>query len=235
MADYTQSVGNSGVMMLRDTGTTVEFWVYVGWGSTNWGSIGWSWSSPNGGGSGAFGYPGGSVWKLVGAINVTSSGNVSWTVNATGTSEFGGPHTQTVYISRGTAPPAPTPLGIDQRTHTSFRYRFQSNGTGGWPIIEWVVGYGTNPNSPSSFISSTGTSTISGLQMGTKYYVWSRGRNALGLGPWSARREITTYAGARVRSGGVWRDAIPYVKVNGVWRATEPYIRVGGKWKNALK
>lgn len=233
MVDYDKSVGRSGVMKMRDTGTTVEFWVAVGYSGTFWGSVGWSYSSPNGGGSGSFGYPGGGAWVRVGSINVSTSGNVSWTVNATGTSEFGGPHTQTVYISRATVPPAPNPLGIDNIGHTTLRYRFQSKGDGGSAILQWQIGYGTGSGSPTSYLTSTGTSTLSGLSMGVRYYVWSRGRNALGWGPWSARRDATTLAGCRVRVGGAWKDAVPYVKVNGVWKASVPFIKVAGSWKSA--
>lgn len=234
MTDYDKTgLGDygRGTMRIRDNGSTVEFWIYVGWSGTSWGSVGWSWSSPNGSGSGSFGYPGGLAWVKVGTITVTSNGNVSWTVNSTGTSEFRGPHTQTVYISRATVPQAPTMIGIDQETHQSFRVRFSGNGDGGSGILEWQVGYGQSPSSVQQSVGSGGTSTINTSYMpGTKVYAWARGRNAVGWGPWSARADGDFLPGIKVKVGGVWKDAIPYVKVGGIWMPVVVYIKKAGAW-----
>jgi hypothetical protein len=130
-------------------------------------------------------------------------------------------------------PPAPSPIGsgLDLITQISMRYRFQNNGDGGAPILEWQAAYGTNPGAAQKFISSTGTSVVTGLLPNTTYYFWSRGRNAVGWGPWSVRSSAQTLAGARVRIGGVWVDAVPYVKVSGVWKRAQPYVKVSGIWK----
>lgn len=89
----------------------------------------------------------------------------------------------------GTVPPAPTPLGIDQITATSFRYRMASNGTGGVAFSRWEVQYSLSPgfttgNGPVT--TSTGTTVFTGRTPGTVYYVRSRGVNTLGAGPWSS-------------------------------------------------
>lgn len=38
-------------------------------------------------------------------------------------------------------------------------------------------------------------------------------------------------ASARVRHGGTWRTAIPYVRVSGTWKMAQAYIRQSGSWK----
>lgn len=188
MVDYTRGTGASGTMMLRDLGHRIEFWLKSGDPYTWFGSATFSYSSPHGSNSWNAGYSSGNTWQLMGAIDVSSSGNVSWTIPNTGTYGIGGPTTQTVYIQRAVVPPAPTPLLIDQVTHNSFRYQFAGNGDGGAPIREWQVGYGTNPSSPQHFAGSSGNITIGvGFPGGSTVYVWSRGRNDVGWGPWSAR------------------------------------------------
>lgn len=239
MTDYDlEGLGDygRGKMKLRDNGSTIEFFVYVGWSTTNWGSVGWSYSSPNGSGSGSFGYPGGMVWVKVGQITTTSSGNVSWTVNNTGTSEFRGPHTQTVYIGRATVPPAPTKPVIDQIKHDSVRVKFSGNGDGGSGILEWQIHYGISvAGGGVASIGSSGTTTINvtvpNFPPGGTLVAWARGRNAVGWGPFSSPSDVATLLpGIRIKVGGVWKNAIPYVKVAGAWVPVVVYVRKAGVW-----
>lgn len=97
----------------------------------------------------------------------------------------------------GTVPPAPDPLRLDQITSSSMRYAFQSTGTGGPPIIRWEFQYSTSSNfssGNSGLITSTGTSTVTGLNRATRYYFRSRGVNSKGAGPWSSIISATTLA-----------------------------------------
>lgn len=128
-------------------------------------------------------------------------------------------------------PPAPSPLELSTNSQTSLRYRFRNNGDGGSNILQWQIGYGRSSSGPTTYMNGDGDDIISGLLPFTRYYVWSRGRNAVGWGDWSARRDELTAAGAQVKLNGVWRAAIPYVKVAGVWKLAEPYVKVAGKWK----
>lgn len=128
-------------------------------------------------------------------------------------------------------PPAPTPLGISGVTQKSMTYKFQSNGTGGGTILEWQIGWGLALNTPQKYTKSGGTTTFTGLDPAKTYFFWSRGRNAAGWGPWSVRSSARTNAGAFVRVGGVWKEAVPYVRVGGKWKLAEPWVRASGKWK----
>ena len=92
-----------------------------------------------------------------------------------------------------TVPPAPSPIGIDQITNSSMRYRFSSNGNGGSAITKYEVQYSRNSNfSSATTITSTGTSTVTGLLAKTTYYFRSRAVNAVGNGSWSASRSDAT-------------------------------------------
>ncbi|QPX62493.1 minor tail protein [Arthrobacter phage Truckee] len=137
-------------------------------------------------------------------------------------------------IQTDTVPPAPDSLGVDSIEMTSMRYRFTSNGDGGASILQWQIGYGTSSTTPQSYLTSGGTSIITGLTPGTTYYFWSRGRNSVGWGPWSVRSTGRTYAGARVKYNGVWREAIPYVKHNGAWKIAQPYSKINGIWRKSI-
>lgn len=214
------------------------------WATTNMGNSGWLDSSTGGNpdlwsnGNMAYDFRGGTAWTIAeGTFRVyhRSDGNAEYWVNgrldlyALGTAQTGSGTRSLPSLAK--APPAPTPLGIDQVDQNSFRYKFRGNGDGGSDILEWQVGYGTSSGSPQKYTKSSGTTVVNGASPGTTYYLWSRGRNAVGWGPWSARSAVTTYTGARVNVGGVWKNAVPYVRVNGVWKMAQPYVRSGGIWK----
>lgn len=167
-----------------------------------------------------------------GYANFEVVGNV--TMSSLGSATAGSGVKSAPRIGRPITPPTtPEPIGLDQITPTSMRYRFSGANVndGGSPILEWQIGYGTDINYPQFFLSSGGTSILPNLKPGTRYYVWARGRNAAGWGGFSARITAETLAGVRIKVDGVWRDAVPYVKVEGVWRLAIPYVKVNGVWK----
>lgn len=131
-------------------------------------------------------------------------------------------------------PGAPTPKTLDQITQTSIRYEFRGD-TSGLPILEWQIGYSTDPATQYWTVWSTGLTVVGGLLPYTTYYFWSRGRNADGWGPWSPSVTARTIAGAWVKSGIIWKEAYPYIKVDGVWKMMETYIKSAGIWKKPIK
>lgn len=192
MTDWTKPTGSSGTMMVRDTGTTVEFWINANNDSTWSDHIPWSGTVNDTGVSGSYSYPSGGGWRRVGVWTVSYNQNVTFKLGSTGTSGFGGPTTLgPIFISRATIPPAPGPVRLDGITSTSMHAVFTGNGDGGSVIFVWQIGYGTDPNGPTSFVS-TNDAVISGLAPGTTYYFWARGNNAQGWGPWSTRSQATT-------------------------------------------
>lgn len=92
------------------------------------------------------------------------------------------------------APSAPTPVGIDQVTATSFRYRFTANDNGGASVSESQIQIATNSGFTSGVrtVSSSGTTTISGLSNHTQYWARARQKNSVGWGSYSASRSTTT-------------------------------------------
>lgn len=192
MTDYTRSTGSSGTMMIRDTGSNVEFWINSNNGTTWSDHIPWSGTVNNTNVSGSYSYPAGSGWRRVGVWGVGYNQYVTFKLGSTGTGGFGGPTTLgPVYISRATVPPAPNPVVVYTAESTSMHVAFSGNGDGGSTIFIWQIGYGSDPNAPQAFVD-TFDATVSSLTPGTTYYFWARGQNAQGFGPWSTRSQATT-------------------------------------------
>lgn len=130
-------------------------------------------------------------------------------------------------------PASTTPTGISA-TQNTVHYTFVGGDDGGAPILEWQIGYGTDPNNVQYTTGSNGDTVIGGLSPATTWYFWSRGRNQAGWGPWSVRFNIRTIAGARIVDNGVWKEAIPYINDNGVWKVAKPYAKSVGLWKSSI-
>jgi hypothetical protein len=167
---------------------------------------------------------GNAEYYIAGGLNLVNLGSAS--VNSGWRSL---PHIQTA-----TVPQAPTPIGVDEATQTSLRFRFSGNSDGGSPIREWQIHYGRTPNGGEWSLWSNGTSTIGALLPAQNYWFWARGRNDIGWGPFSNPISGRTIAGARVKSGGQWREAVPYVKQNGAWKLAQPYSKVNGIWRKSI-
>lgn len=194
MTDYLRSTGTSGQMLIRDTGSSIEFWINSN-NSTTWSDhIPWSGTVNGVSVGGSFYYHPNSAWQRLGSWGVSYSQNVTFVLGNTGTTGFGGPTTHgPIFINRVTVPPAPTPVALSNVTATTVDVTYTSQGDGGSPVDHWQLGYGTDPTYPQ-IIVETVTTTITGLTPGTKYYFWAQGHNSAGWGPWSSRTEITTQA-----------------------------------------
>lgn len=243
MADYTRGTGSGGVMLIRDLGNEVQFFIQAGSTSTFANGKGWSWRLSAGqSGGGTFNYPRGRPMLYLGSINVTSTTDVYLSIGATGTSGLGGPTDFGVHIDRYVAPPpppptyppgAPVPVAVDTYGPRSLRFIFSGTTDGGKPILEWQIGYGKD-GQMTNFVGSNGTTNIGGLQPATNYTFWARGRNENGWGPWSTPFTWPTLASIRVKSGGKWYDAVPYVKIGNKWWYAEPKVKRNGSWKKAI-
>jgi len=233
MADYVVGSGTGGSLIIRDLGGTVQAIVRNGNGSTWANGVPWSLylnDGASGSTSGTFNIAGGQdlvVWQG----NITTNMKVTFNMGSTGTSGLGGPTTVVAQINRATVPAPPTMLGIDQLVHQSFRVRFSGNSDGGSPITGWEIGFGLDPNNVQYITGSGGTTTINTqFAPGSTVYAWARGANAVGYSGWSARASGLLLPGVKVRVSGVYKDAIPYVKLNGVWVPSVPYVKKAGAW-----
>lgn len=236
MVDYVKSTGAGGTMLIRDKGLSVEFHIQAGYTATWVGEPGFHTDAYV---NGAWrGLPNVSsysnkVWRYLGAHNAVGNQNVCFHIDASGTEGFGGPTDFWVAINRATVPPAPIPGTIDKVGHTSMRVQFSGNGDGGSPIREWQVGYAYTPKVAKYTMPSSGTSTLESLDVGSLVYIWYRGRNDVGWGPWSARVQQRTLASGRIRDNGTYKEFVLYVKVAGKWRQAILFIKTGGIRKAA--
>jgi hypothetical protein len=326
MTDYKWGIGTGGEMMIRDTGTYVEFWI------TSNNSTSYSYDLPWGytvngvtDNSNEYRYEQNAGWERLGRWNVTTDQTVTFRLYDTGTGSMGSGETHSVAIDRTSAPPTPPAWGIEQifdtsvqgdadgypnggltidqiqvrydesstaaspsyfdpgtdgygtitglargttyyfwqRTHnakgwspwsarttakthnyppapsapvltnvtqSSVHAKISGNGDGGSPILEWRIGWSTNPAGPPTTWVSGWDIDISNLTPGAKIYFWGQGRNVYGWGALSAAGSATLLAGAYVDVAGVKKRAVPYVKVAGVWKVAEVRVNLKGLW-----
>lgn len=195
MTDYTKTDG--GTIMIRDTGTDVEYWFKAKYASDWYNGLTFSWTTSGGTATRDINYPTGAQWYKVGESTITVSQNVTFRqVDSSSVSGIGPAKSLTVYIQRGTVPSAPGVFRV--LSYTDVRVDGDVNGgtTGGSPILQRQIAWGTSPNVPGNgggfgnLNLSTGSGFITGLTPGYTYYFWNRARNAIGWGPWSARTSL---------------------------------------------
>ena len=240
-ADYTKGTGSGGIMLIRVAdsagqggvinGNDVQFFLRTTNSGTFVGSPGFgtsvyynnTWVAL----ANMANYSNAAAFRHLGTINVSYNQTIIFHINSSGTSGFGGPTDFYLAISRATVPAAPTPVGIDQVMHQTFRYKFSGNSNGGSAIIEWQIGYGYSSTNVQYTAPSSGTSTVGTFVPGATIYIWSRGRNAVGWGPWSSRSQTTLRRACLLKYNGAYSHAIPHVKDAGTWKPAEPYIKKG--------
>lgn len=103
----------------------------------------------------------------------------------------------------------------------------------GYLLRYWPNATGTGAYT-DSFENNT-SRTIFGLAPGQEYYflVYAKNNSSdnSGYSNPSGSAVVRTLSGARIKVGGIWKLAIPYVKVGGVWKLAMPFIKVSGIWK----
>ena len=130
MTDWTKSTGAYGVMMIRDTGSTVEFWLKGNSSTYNY-NLPWRYTI-NGSTSSWRSYSFGpsNNYQRLGSWNITTSQTVTFYLGDTNTYGLGGPTTFSHAISRGGGPAKPT-LKITSYTDTTINVNADNNGSGG--------------------------------------------------------------------------------------------------------
>lgn len=194
MTDYTHGTGTSATMMIRDTGITIEFWITSNNSSTWTDHLPWGGTVNGSSVGGSYYYHAGSGWNKLGAWNVWTSQNVTFSIGSTGTSGFGGPTSFTVFLNRASRPSAPSAPVISNIQATSVDAAFTDGSNNGATIDSRLIAYGATTDLGSATqVSSDGSTTITGLAPGVKYYFWAATHNSQGWSDWSARSEALTY------------------------------------------
>lgn len=193
MTDYTKPTGSSGTMMIRDTGTYVEFWINSNNSTTYAYDMPWTYVVNGVTGSWReWRYEKGAGWDKLISFNITTSQTVTFKLGDTGTSGLGGPTNFSVPINRAKAPSAPSVVTVSNITSTTAQTAWTDGANNGAVIDARHLGYGTNPTAPVTVIVSDRSTDVAGLTPGTTYYFWARTHNAQGYSPWGPRSSAKT-------------------------------------------
>lgn len=194
MTDWTMTTGSTGTMLIRDLGSTVEFWFKAGYSSDWVNGLQFSYTVNGGTTSKSINYPTGANWYKVGSATATYNQTVTFRlVSSTSISGIGGPTTFNHSVTRETVPGPPSTPQISGVKSDSAVVTFSDGSNGGDPIDARQVGYSqTIYVVDGSIVSSDGSTTVTGLQPGTLYWFWARTHNSNGWGPWSSRSSATT-------------------------------------------
>jgi hypothetical protein len=188
MVDYTRATGGSGTMMIRDTGTYVEFWLRAGDETYNY-QLDWSYVVNGQNGSREFRFVQGGNYQMLGSFLVTTDQVVVFGIGRSGTQGLGGPTTFSVNIARAIRPLPPIMQAGIARSATSIEWVFKDGPDRGSAIDLRNLHVSTIPDDPNAQpIAVSGSSYVqTGLVTGTTYYAWMYEHNALG---WSDRSGI---------------------------------------------
>lgn len=190
MTDYTAASG-SGELLLRDTGSTVEFFFKAGYSSDYYNGLDFNWTANGTTTSKTVNYPSGGNWLQIGSVNVATSQTVTFRLTtSTGISGMGGPSAVSAYLNRSSAPSAPSKPALSNVTATSVLVKFTDGSNNGLTITARQIGYSLT-TSATNYVSSNGSTTVTGLTPGKTYNFWARCYNSDGWGAWSVMSTVT--------------------------------------------
>lgn len=187
MVDHKKDTGSSGEMMIRDTGSVVEFWLNSHNSSTFNNQLPWGYTV-NGttNNNRESKYSAGAGWVKFGSWTVSTDQTVTFRIFDTGTSGFGGPTTFSVSIDRASAPNTPGKPIISEITATSMRLKWTPGSNNGATIDLYQVARNTTNTTSGATIFNTDTDNVfTGLTPNTTYYWWARTHNSKGYSNWS--------------------------------------------------
>lgn len=193
MTDYHKSTGSSGDMMIRDTGSVIEFWLNSNNNSTFVHQLPWGYTingSTNN--SREVDYSAGDGWVKLGSWGVTTDQTVTFRIFDTGTSGFGGPTTFSQAIDRASTPSAPTITTLTPGA-TTVLVKTTDGANNGSSIDSRQIAYNSvNTVSGATVVSASTSTTLTGLVTGRLYYIWARTHNSKGYSAWSSVKTTTT-------------------------------------------
>ena len=147
-----------------------------------------------------------------------------------------GPYSDKLAITTKRIPDTPGPPAIKDITQNTFRASWSDPYDGGTGIIDRLTGVSLSatamPTDVDTFRYHGSYVDVFGpLSPGRTYYVRNRVTNSIGASAWSSATVLHLVAGAFVKTGGLWKPAVPYVKVAGVWKVARPQGRILGIWE----
>lgn len=198
MTDYKKSTGSSGTMMIRDTGSVVEFWINSGNSTTFANQLPWGYTvngTTNNDREST--YSAGAGWVKFGSWTVTTDQTVTFRIFDTGTSGFGGPTTFSQAIDRASVPSAPTITLVTVVSSTQINVTMADGANNGAAITARQFAVNTiNTTTTGAGFTTPDTPKIKAiypLNPGTLYYFWARTENAKGWSAWSPVKSATTF------------------------------------------
>jgi hypothetical protein len=198
MTDWTKTTGVNGTMMIRDTGSDVEFWFRAGHPAEWVNGLDFSYTANGSTTPRTINYPTGADWFKIGERNVSTDQTVIFRLlSDTSIDGIGGPTTFSHAINRATNPSAPSRPVITAIRATAMTVSFSDGSNGGDAIDSRQIAYSTLSSTPGSstsypVVSSDGSTNITGLSEGTRYYFWARTHNSEGYSSWSPSASAVT-------------------------------------------
>jgi hypothetical protein len=191
MVDYHKATGSTGDMMIRDTGTLVEFWLNSNNSTTSNSALPWGWTDAGGTSPVKYyDYNANSGWQKLRSFSVTSDETVTFRIYDTGTSGFGGPTALTVTIDRASVPNPPA-ITLSNVTSTTVDVKITDGLTNGAAIDARQIAYSrSNSTAGASTVSSDGTTTVTGLISGSTHFFWARTHNSKGWSGYSPVKSV---------------------------------------------